>query len=62
MNNIINNTELPLGFSIALARNLKAMEHFSRLSEEEQQAIVAGTHQIHSKREMQAYVDSLVTK
>ncbi len=59
MNNITNNTEIPLGFSMALARNLKAMEYFSSLSEAKQQAIIAGTHQIHSKREMQAYVDRL---
>lgn len=52
--------ELPMGFGMALAQHPEAMARFSALSEAEQQAIVEGTHAVHSKREMQAYVEQLM--
>jgi uncharacterized protein YdeI (YjbR/CyaY-like superfamily) len=51
--------ELPLGFGMALAQNPKAMSYFASLSTEQKRKIIAGTHSIKSKQEMQAYVDSL---
>ncbi len=48
-----------MGFGMALAQNIKAMEHFSRLTDSEKQAIINGTHNISSKSEMQQYVDRL---
>ena len=52
--------ELPLGFGMALAQHPEAMARFSALSEEEQQAIINGTHAVRSKEEMQAYVEQLL--
>lgn len=52
--------ELPMGFGMALAQHPEAMARFSALSEAEQQAIVEGTHTVHSKREMQAYVEQMM--
>jgi len=52
--------ELPVGFGMALAMNPQAMEHFSALSEQEQQKIIDQTHQIDSKQEMHNYVQSLI--
>lgn len=60
MQNYANGPEIPMGFGMALAENMPAMEYFSSLSHEKQQAVIAHTHQIRSKREMQAYVRSLV--
>lgn len=52
--------ELPLGFGMALAQNERAMEKFESLSESEKQAVLARTHSVTSKQEMQALVSGLV--
>ncbi len=52
--------ELPLGFGMALTQHPEAMARFNALSEEEQKAIINGTHAVHSKQEMQAYVENLM--
>ncbi len=52
--------ELPLGFAMALAQNPKAMQKFSNLSEAQKKQIINGTHNMHSKDEMQQYVNGLV--
>jgi len=51
--------ELPLGFSMALAKNPQAMERFSALSEQEQKQWLEQTHQVRSSREMQQLVQGL---
>ena len=61
MNNYANGPEIPLGFGMALAQNTEAMKHFSALTVHEQQEIIAHTHAIQSKGEMQAYVQSACT-
>jgi len=52
--------ELPLGFAMALAKNPQAMQKFSNLSEAQKKQIIDGTHNMHSKDEMQQYVNSLL--
>ena len=52
--------EMPIGFAMALAMNPDAMQKFGALSEEQKQAIIAGTHTVKSREEMRRYVDSLV--
>ena len=51
--------ELPLGFGMALAQNEAAMKRFESLSEPEKHAVLARTHSVTSKRQMQQLVDSL---
>lgn len=58
-NNFANGDGIPMGFGMALAQNQKAMEYYATLSADEKLAIVSGTHNIHSKNEMQAYVQKL---
>jgi hypothetical protein len=53
---------LPMGFGMALSQNTKAMEVFSGMTEQQQQEIIEHTHQVNSKEEMQAYVQSLSDK
>lgn len=51
--------DMPMGLDIALAKNQKAHEYFYSLPEAAQKQIINHTHTIHSKEEMQAYVNSL---
>ncbi len=57
----MNRNEIPVGFSMALAMNPRAMQNFSMLSEDKKQAIIAGTHSISSKDEMHRYVNALAS-
>lgn len=52
--------EMPVGFAMVLAMNPEAMQKFATLSEEQKQAIIAGTHTVKSRDEMHRYVNSLV--
>ena len=44
---------------MALAQRSEAMQRFCALTDEEQRMVIDHTHQIHSKQEMQAFVDHL---
>ena len=52
-------TELPLGLSMALAKDPIAMNYFNGLSPEEQKAFVERTRELQSARQMQDYVAQL---
>lgn len=52
-------SELPLGFSMALAKNPDALQRFSQLPDEEKRSVINGTHKINSKTEMQEYVNKI---
>lgn len=56
---MINNEELPMGFTMALAQHSDALSHFSRLSKDEQDHVVEGAKQVKSKNEMRSYVESM---
>ena len=51
--------ELPMGFGMALMQNQDAANYFHSLSEPERQEILSQAHQITSKEDMQAFVNSL---
>ena len=53
------NSELPMGLSMALARNPAAMSAFAAMSPQEQRTVIAGAHQVRSAAEMRQYVASL---
>ena len=52
-------SEMPVGFAMALAMNPDAMQKFAAMNEVQKHEIIAEVHTIHSKEEMQRYVDSL---
>ncbi len=52
-------TEIPVGFSMALAQNPEAMEKFATLSDAKKQEIIDGTHSVNSRQEMHRYVDNI---
>lgn len=51
--------EIPLGLGMALASNPYAMNNFSALTNEQKQAVIDRTHEIDSKKEMEAFVRTL---
>lgn len=56
MENILDGIEMPMGLGMALAKNLTALDKFSKMSTSQKLAVVDHTHQINSKSEMQAFV------
>lgn len=52
----MGSNELPLGFGMALAQDVAAMERFAALPQAEKQAVIDGARAVGSKTGMQAYV------
>lgn len=59
MNQSIGFPDLPLGFSMALAQNPQALSRFAELTDSQRRTVIARTHAVGSKKEMQALVASL---
>ena len=55
-----NGPGIPLGLGIALVQNGEALNHFAALNEYERKSVIARTHGIQSREEMQAFVSSFV--
>ncbi len=56
---MIDNQELPIGFTMALAEHSDVLIQFAGLSEEEQRRIIEGARQMKSREEMRSYVEHL---
>lgn len=56
---MINNDELPIGFTMELAMHSDTLSKFSALSKPEQQSIIDGSRNVKSRNEMRHYVESL---
>lgn len=56
---MINNEELPIGFTMELAQHSDVLNHFSHLSKQEQESVIEGARSIKSHNEMRNYVESL---
>ena len=54
-------TEMPVGLGMALAMNPEAMQKFSSLTEKQKKEVINGTHAIISWKEMQQYVQNIIT-
>ncbi|MDD2361967.1 MAG: hypothetical protein PHH84_03275 [Oscillospiraceae bacterium] len=61
-NNFVNGYGIPMGFGMALAKNSKAMDYFSSLTEDERKTVIDGVNGISSKQEMQDYINNLVNR
>lgn len=57
--NLINNDKVPIGFSMALAKDMEALTAFSSMSHEQKENVINHSREIESKDEMQNYVSSL---
>lgn len=56
---MINNNELPIGFTMELAQHSDILNQFARLPKEEQRPIIDGAKQVRSHNEMRNYVENL---
>ncbi len=57
--NIGQGGDMPIGFGLSLAANAKSMEAFANMSDAEKQATVEKSRQMHSRTDMERYVNSL---
>ncbi len=51
--------EMPIGFGLSLAANEKSMEAFAKMSNSEKEATVEKSRQMHTKADMEKFVNSL---
>lgn len=56
---MINNNELPIGFTMELAMHSDKLTQFAQLPKTEQDNIVDGARQVRSKDEMRSYVENM---
>lgn len=56
---MIENQELPLGFTMALAQHSDILNQFAQLPKSEQDALIEGAKNIRSKDEMRSYVENM---
>ncbi|MBP3543372.1 MAG: hypothetical protein J6J86_04015 [Lachnospiraceae bacterium] len=56
---MIDNRELPIGFTMELAQHSDVLNRFSALSDSERERIVEGARQVKSRDEMRTYVESI---
>ena len=57
---ILNDREIPVGFGMALAQSIDALNAFSHLDEGARNRVLARTRNAQSKAEMQQIVDDLL--
>lgn len=56
---MIDNHELPIGFTMELAQHSDILSRFAGLSDSEQNTIVNGAREIKSRDEMRNYVENM---
>lgn len=59
---MIDNHELPIGFTMELAQHSDILNSFSKMDKSEQDTIVEKARGIHSRDEMRNYVESIGTE
>ena len=57
--NIGEGGDMPIGFGLSLAANAKSMEAFANMSDAEKEATVEKSRQMHTRIDMEKFVDSL---
>lgn len=51
--------DMPIGFGLSLAANAKSMEAFAKMSDAEKEAVVERSRQMHTKADMEKFVNGL---
>jgi folylpolyglutamate synthase/dihydropteroate synthase len=59
MSNSFRKGEVPLGFGMALARNIEALNRFALMTEAERRSVIDGAHNVRSRGEMRDYVNNI---
>lgn len=57
--NIGEGGEMPIGFGLSLAANAKSMETFANMTDVEKSATVEKSRQMHTRADMENFVNSL---
>lgn len=57
--NIGEGGQMPIGFGLSLAANAKSMEVFANMSDAEKTATVEKSRQMHTRADMENFVNSL---
>lgn len=57
--NIGEGGDMPIGFGLSLAANQKSMEAFAGMTDEEKYRTVEQSRQMHTREDMERFVDSL---
>lgn len=57
--NIGEGGEMPIGFGLSLAANAKSMEAFANMSDAEKSATVEKSRQMHTRADMENFVNSI---
>lgn len=56
---MIDNHELPIGFTMELAQHSDILNRFSQLSEQERHQMIEGARNVNSREEMRNYVENM---
>lgn len=56
---MIDNQELPIGFTMELAQHSDVLNRFSQLTEAQQKSVISGARDVKSREEMRTYVESI---
>lgn len=56
---MIDNEELPIGFTMELAMHSDVLNRFAKLPKPEQKNVIEGARNIKSRDEMRSYVESI---
>ncbi len=56
---VIDNKELPIGFTMELAQHSDVLNRFAQLPESEQKPIIDGARKVRSHNEMRNYVENM---
>ena len=56
---MIDNEELPIGFTMSLTQHSDILSRFASLPKQEQERIVDGARQVKSREEMNSYVENM---
>lgn len=57
--NIGEGGDMPIGFGLSLAANAKSMEAFANMTDAEKSAAVEKSRQMHTRQDMENFVNSL---
>ena len=59
MINVIDNGDLPIGFTMELAQHSDILSRFAALSKAEQERYIDGSREVKSRQEMRNYVENM---
>lgn len=59
---MIDNSELPIGFTMELAQHSDILNQFAKLPKAEQASIVDGARKVKSHNEMRSYVENMFSE